>query len=140
MRVAILRWLLVSPLAMAGPLPAVAGGAPAPSLTVTLHAPERIVEGDRTAVVAEVRLKPTNDLPMMLTPSSEGTAIEVVRGRLLRAESEDPAAEALKFRIPVVARGTGTAVLRVRVLAYACDGRCREVRAERSLTLRVHPR
>ncbi|MFW6052033.1 MAG: hypothetical protein ACODAU_12725 [Myxococcota bacterium] len=124
-------------LAAFGAFPATAGGAEHP-LRVEIQPPERLVEGDRAHVVARVFQEPPNDRPLLLTPSSEGTAVEVVRGRLLRADAEDPEAHPLVFRVPVVARSPGTAVLRVRVLAYVCDPLCREARAEQSATVRVH--
>ncbi len=77
--------------------------------------------------------------PLLVTPSSEGTALEVVRGRLLRAEAQDPRAEVLEFQVPVVARGPGTAVVRVRAAGYACEARCRPVHAEASLIVHVAP-
>ena len=112
--------------------------AAAPAVQIELTAPDRLTEGDRARVVAEVTLPEGNDRPVLLTPSSEGTAIEVVRGRLLRADAEDPDARPLRFRIPIVARGPGTAVLRVEVLGHHCDRRCRPLRAESQLVLRVH--
>lgn len=111
-----------------------------PTVTVRLDAPSHIATGDHLSMVATVTLSPPNRLPLLLTPSSEGTAIEVVRGRLLRADAEEPKANPLVFRIPLVARGPGTAVLRVRVLAYSCHELCRRVSVERTLTLRVLPR
>lgn len=111
-----------------------------PTVTVRLQAPSHIVTGDHLSMVATVVLSPPNRLPLLLTPSSQGTAIDVVRGRLLRADADDPQANPLVFHIPLVARGPGTAVLRVRVLAYSCDQLCHRVRVERALTLRVLPR
>jgi hypothetical protein len=140
-----MRRTLPWPLLLASLLPvalhatAEAKGSGSPSLSITLSAPDRITEGDRAALRVGVRLTPQNDLPMLVTPSSEGTAIEVVRGRLLRTDADDAGNGVLQFRVPVVARSTGTAIVRVRVVAYACDTLCREVRGERALTLRVHP-
>lgn len=109
-----------------------------PSVEVTLTPPERLEVGDRARIVAEVRLPEGNERPVLLTPGSEGTAVEVVRGRLLRADAEAPDATVLRFRIPIVARRPGTAVLRVEVLAHHCARRCRPLRAETSTPLRVH--
>src|SRR5690554_1216254 len=66
-------------------------------------------------------------------------AIEVVRGRLLRAEAVDPSAEPLEFRVPLIAHLAGTAVVRVSVAGYACEARCRLVRAEASQVVNVAP-
>ncbi len=81
-------------------------------------------------------------LPVIVTPTEEGTAVEVVRGRLVRADAEDPDAETLRFRIPLVARESGTGVVRVHVNTFECDERdeCRALEGESALTLRVEPR
>jgi len=106
-------------------------------LAVVLTPPEHLVEEDRAEVVAEVRMQPPSDAPLLVTPSTEGTAVEVVRGRLLRSDAEDPDAERLRFRIPIVARSAGTSVLRVRVRGWVCSRRCAPVSGEASLVLRV---
>lgn len=111
---------------------------PAPDgVAVRLVPPEHVHEGDRTEVMVEVRVRPAGRAPLLLTPTSEGQAVEVVRGRLLRADAVDPAAEVLRFRLPIVARAVGTSVLRVRVRAYTCRARCRLVEATEAATLRV---
>jgi hypothetical protein len=112
---------------------------PAPALTVTLSPPERLAVGDRAEVIATVSLTPRSEGPILVTPISEGAAVEVVRGRLSRSDAEDPAASPLRFRIPIVARGPGTAVLRVQALGYACrpSRRCRALETSSSVVLRV---
>ncbi len=114
-----------------------AARAQAPGLSVQLEGPDELALGDRAEIVARVRLEPPNDLPLLVTPSGEGPAVEVVRGRLLRADADDPAAETLRFRIPIVARSAGTSVIRVRALGWACAERCRQASGEASATLRV---
>lgn len=109
-------------------------GAP---LHVALELKSDLVAGDRTEVIATVRLRPRNDRPLLVTPQAEGTAIEVVRGRLLRSDADDPIAETLRFRIAIVAKEPGDSILRVRVLAYACELRCEAIRGEGVLPLRV---
>lgn len=115
----------------------VSSSAAAQELTVELRAPEALHAGDRAEIVVLVRGAGTQ--PLLVTPNSEGTALEVVRGRLLRAEAVDPQAEVLEFHIPVVAHGPGAAVVRVEAAGYACARRCRAVRAEGSLVLHVLP-
>jgi len=88
-------------------------------------------------VLAQVRIEPPSDAPLLLTPEAEGAAVEVVRGRMLRGDADDPEAHPLRFRIPIVARGAGTAVLRVRVSTWACAERCRSLKGETSTVLRV---
>lgn len=111
-------------------------------IVVHLDAPAHLAVGDRAEVIARVRLGHDAGTPLLVTPSSEGPAIEVVRGRLTRADGEqDPDLRELRFRIPLIARTPGTAVVRVRVDGYACrDGRCRAVVVEESLALDVTPR
>ncbi|MGE0786901.1 MAG: hypothetical protein AB7S26_14610 [Sandaracinaceae bacterium] len=111
-------------------------------LSVELEAPP-VRAGERGQVLARVSGAGTH--PLLVTPWSEGTAIEVVRGRLVRAEARDPSADVLEFRIPIIARSPGTAVLRVRAAGYVCgcpEGdrcteRCRSVTAEGSLVMAV---
>lgn len=108
-------------------------------LQITLEPPERLVEGSRSAIGAVVHV--ASDVPVIITPNEEGTALFVVRGRLFRADAEDPSASPLRFRIPIVARQPGTAVVRVRASSFECEGDdCRAVQGEASLTLRVEPR
>lgn len=111
--------------------------AQAPGIHVALEPPSELIEGDRTEVMAVVVVDPPNDIPLLVTPNSEGAAVEVVRGRLLRADAIDPEAEPLRFRIPIVARSAGTAVLRVRATGWVCDRRCRPASGEASVALRV---
>lgn len=119
------------------PFGAIAQPPPAP-IELRLVAPASLTVGDRTEVRAFV--SGAAEHPLLLTPRVEGTAVAVVRGRLLRADARDPDAEPLELRIPIVAERTGTSVLRVEVQGYACDGDdCRAVRTEGSLVLTVRP-
>jgi hypothetical protein len=118
-------------------LAATPAAAQAPAAEIALDPPASLRVGDRAAVVAEVRIRPAGTQPLLLTPSTEGTAVEVVRGRLLRSDAEDRDADVLRFRIPIVARTPGTGVLRVAVSGWACAERCRRVTAEASVVLRV---
>jgi hypothetical protein len=111
-------------------------------IEVVLEPPARLGVGARAEVIARVRLGEDAGRPMLLTPATEGTAIEVVRGRLTRADADaqtDDGGE-LRFRIPIVARMVGTAVLRVRIDGFACrDGRCTALQIEESVAIEVHP-
>lgn len=104
-------------------------------LQVEIEPPSELRQGDRTEIVA--RVAGSDGLPVLVTPTSEGTAIEVVRGRLMRSDAADPDAAVLELRIPVVARQAGTAVLRVSVSGYACEARCRAVTAQTSVVIQV---
>ena len=62
-----------------------------------------------------------DEQPLLLTPASEGDAVRVVRGRLMRADAQPTPNGELRFEVPVVVRSAGTAVLRVDVLTYHCE-------------------
>ncbi|MBN8611436.1 MAG: hypothetical protein J0L92_12665 [Deltaproteobacteria bacterium] len=119
--------------------------APEAVVDVHLEAPSGPVHvGDPIEIVAHVTLRGGARGPWMLAPTSDGPAVEVVRGRLLSIDADvlergDDRVEA-RLRIPVLARATGTTVLRARVEAYGCrDGRCRAIDGEGSLVLEVEP-
>jgi hypothetical protein len=114
--------------------------AAAPPISVELVPPARVVVGARDEIVAHVTLGEGTAAPLLVTPTSEGPAIEIVRGRLLRADgvaaTDRPGT--LLFRIPFVARTQGTAVVHVRVDGFACAaGRCRALQIERTLPIDV---
>ena len=108
---------------------------PAATLAVELVLPGRIALGDRGMAMVTVRVQGDGSLPLLLTPSAEGTALEVVRGRLLGSDAASAVAgpegtTLLSFQVPFVARRAGAAVLKVRVLGYACSHRCRAIEVE----------
>lgn len=72
------------------------------------------------------------DLPVIVSAHAEGRALEVVKGRLLRADAIDPEARPLRFELPLAATATGAAVLNVSALVYRCTVRCEAVRLEAS--------
>jgi hypothetical protein len=88
-------------------------------------------------VTVLVQLPAAGDVPLLLTPRVEGTAVEVVRGRLLRSDGKALDATHLRFEVPVVARSEGTAILRVDVSTYVCEPRCLPVGASASRVLHV---
>ena len=111
-------------------------------LLVLLDSPDTLQLGDRTSVAVTVDL-PANvrsDTPLLLTPSVDGAALEVVRGRLFRADATVLGPTRLGFQVPVVAQREGAAILRVEVSTYACSGRCRAISASAHKTLRVQAR
>ncbi|MEM1415788.1 MAG: hypothetical protein AAGH15_12850 [Myxococcota bacterium] len=117
------------------------GAQPGALVSARFEPPAPLRVGDRRMVVLEVRGVGA-DLPVLVTADEEGTAIEVVRGRLTRLDAEDPAAPALRFPVPLVARAAGTSVLRAELRTFVCDGpepgaRCDEVVREAALTLTV---
>jgi len=116
---------------------ALSSGQDAPHAELVIEPPESLTVGDRASVIATVRIVPEGDRPVLVTPTSEGTAVEVVRGRLLRADAEDSDAAVLRFSIPIVAATPGTSVLRVHVSGWACEARCRPVETDEEVVLRV---
>lgn len=118
-----------------------------PPISVTIETERTTLGVGATGeVVAVVSFDERSSGPMLLTPTSDGPAITVVRGRLLRADAEDPrSAPPLRFHVPFVARTAGDAVLRVRVDGWSCvpvaegrdERRCQAVRAEASVALTV---
>jgi hypothetical protein len=103
-------------------------------------APERLLRaGSHTAIEVIVQLPEANDAPLLLTPSVEGEAVEVVRGRLMRPDAKplegDPTR--LRFEVPVLAKSEGVAILRVDVTTYVCERKCQRVVLRASQVLRV---
>ena len=94
--------------------------------------------GDHAAVVVEVHASEAARGPLLVTPSADGAAIQVVRGRLFRFDAEDPDADPLRFRVPIAAMSVGTAVLLVHVDGHACEGtHCHPVEAEARRAIEV---
>ena len=105
-------------------------------LRVMLAAPDELHAGDRASL--ELQVWAQSHQPVMVTPRSEGAAIEVVRGRLLRPDAADPLGEPLTFRIRIVAREPGPARVLVRVDTFHCDrGECEPWSEEARVALRV---
>ena len=121
-------------------MPAGAGRAAAPGFALRIAAPERLAPGAPATIDVFVRLPPGPEQPLLLTPSSEGEALRVVRGRLLRTDARRTPDGELHFQVPVETRGEGTAVLRVHLLTYRCAGRCEAVQLDQSLALQVRAR
>lgn len=105
--------------------------------TLKMQAPSKLKVGDRASVKLTLTLPEGSAEPLLLTPTSDGPAVEVVRGRLMRSDARDARANPLRFEIPIVARRPGTSVLRVRVLSYHCNEQCTAVQSEASQALEV---
>jgi hypothetical protein len=102
-----------------------------------LAAEQQLRAGSHTTIEVVVELPPGNDSPLLLTPSTSGSAVEVVRGRLSRSDGKALSATHLRFEIPVRARTEGTAILRIELMTYVCARTCRRVLLEGSQVLRV---
>lgn len=108
-------------------------------LALVFEPPERVVVGDRARLVLVVDV--ATDVPVLVTPTHEGSAIEVVRGRLARADAVEPSARPLRFPIPIVARERGTGVVRATVTSFVCEGEvCDAAEEEARVTIRVEER
>src|SRR5882757_7774389 len=67
---------------------------------IALSAPPHLVADTAAEVVAEIAV-PAGGRPVLVTPTSEGTAVEVVRGRLVRNDADELRPDVLRFRIPI---------------------------------------
>jgi hypothetical protein len=113
-------------------------GPRADSLVVMrIAAPEGLAPGMRATVDVFVRPPGGPEQPLLLTPTSEGEAVHVVRGRLLRLDARRTAQGELHFQVPIEARSAGTAVLRFALLAYRCEQRCTALRLSETVTVEV---
>ena len=106
-------------------------------MRVEIEGPESLPRSAHAVVPVVVALDVPTDAPLLLTPSVEGSAVEVVRGRLLRSDAKAIDALHLRFDVPVVARSEGTAIFRVEVATYLCEPGCRPISASGSRVLRV---
>jgi hypothetical protein len=114
-----------------------ATGAGGQALTLELSAPSELRVGERALLAVTLELPAGAASPLLLTQTAEGEALEVVRGRLMRADARDPEATPLRFDLPVVARAPGTSIVRVHALAYVCAPACRAVEAEARVSVAV---
>jgi hypothetical protein len=107
-----------------------------PSLRI--EASKALVVGTAAAIDVLVRTEEGQEQPLLLTPTAEGEAVRVVRGRLLRADATRTSEGELRFAVPIVARRAGTSVLRVELLTYHCNkAGCTAVRVSASQVLQV---
>ena len=124
--------LCPQPLAAEANLAADSGG-----LSLNIAGDETLARAAHTSIPVIVTLPDGGEHPLLLTPSIEGSALELVRGRLMRADAKRVDAQHLRFELPVVAKSEGTAILRVEVMTYVCSPGCRRVSASGSRVLRI---
>jgi hypothetical protein len=108
-----------------------------PALRVEIQGDSSLPRGSHVSVPILVELARPDSAPLLLTPSIEGGAIELLRGRLLAADAKRLDPTHLRFELPVFARSEGTAILRIELSAYVCSERCRRVSASDSRVLIV---
>jgi len=112
--------------------------APEPPAWITISGADTLQRDTHTALAVVVTLPPERaEMPLALTPHIDGSAVELVRGRLLRADAKQARAGELHFAIPVVARSEGTAILRIDLMTYACDPVCRRIDVHGARVLHV---
>lgn len=108
--------------------------------TLRIEAPNELRVGARVTVPVLVdwqQISPDGPGQLVLSAHAEGRALDVVKGRLLRADAVDPNANPLRFELPLMAATSGTALLNVSVLGYRCRVRCEAVRIEASKQILV---
>jgi hypothetical protein len=108
-----------------------------PRVTVEIQGENTLDHAAHLGVPVIVQLPAASNAPLLLTPRIEGSAVEVVRGRLSRSDAKALDATHLRFEVPVVARSEGTAILRVDVSTYVCEPRCVPINASDSRVLHV---
>jgi hypothetical protein len=108
-----------------------------PRVHVEIQGENTLEHAAHLGVPVVVQLPAAANAPLLLTPRVEGSAVEVVRGRLSRSDAKALDATHLRFEVPVVARSEGTAILRVDVSTYVCEPRCVRVSASDSRVLHV---
>ena len=106
---------------------------------IELASEQSLRAGAHAVIEVKVVVPAGEDAPLLLTPSVEGDAVEVVRGRLSRSDAKIVPPDGLRFEVPVRARSEGTAILRVDVTTYVCERQCRRVVLRASQVLRVVP-
>ncbi|MFK8000341.1 MAG: hypothetical protein AB8H86_12135 [Polyangiales bacterium] len=105
------------------------------ALHLELLAPEVIRPGDRVSL--RLVVTPAGEEAMLITPTSEGAAVVVARGRLQRRDGAVDG-DSLVVQVPIIAQHAGHALVRVHVETYACEGeRCRAIEADTSVALDV---
>jgi hypothetical protein len=78
-------------------------------------------------------------LPVLVTATTEGRALEVVQARPQR--DDGLSGTTIVFRLRFVALAQGTTILRVRAWSYRCDaGRCHAFQTEARVPLAVSAR
>jgi hypothetical protein len=109
--------------------------------TLNVSVPEPIHVGDHASLTLTLHLPDGAKGPVLVTPRTQGSAVEVVRGRLLKSDAKDPGADPLVFELPMLARSAGQAVVSVRALVYRCDdAECDALTLEARKNVLVLPR
>ena len=117
------------------------GAAPAETGMLTVVVPETVHVDDHVALTLTLTLPSDARGPLLVTPRAQGSAIEVVRGRLMRSDAKDANGNPLVFELPVLARSAGQAVVSVRAQLVRCVAeRCQPLVLETRANVLVLPR
>jgi hypothetical protein len=95
----------------------------APTESLSIAAQPELRVGQVAGVDVLVSLVDSRQ-PLMLTLTVEGEAVEVLRGRLLRDDAILESDGSLRFRVPLLARKAGSALLRAEIVTYRCRRVC----------------
>jgi len=126
--------------ALCASAPADARAQPSEAVALRVADPGVLAPRAPAAIDVFVRVPAGREQPLLLTPSAEGDAVRVARGRLLRADARRTDQGELHFQVPIEARSAGTAVLRVALLTYRCAARCDAVQVAESVPVQVRAR
>jgi len=132
-----LAMLAAHPLAAAGQAsPPARASAASANATLRIEAPASLPIGaSRIAVIVRLPKGPT--MPLLLTVSVEGDALQVVRARFLRSDARLERSGELRFEVPVLAQAAGTALLRADLSTYRCEQTCQQERAQGALQIQI---
>jgi len=112
---------------------------PTEDASLTFATPAPLTTDQRAELSLELT-PPPGGRAWMITLRSEGTAVEVVRGRLLATDAVDANARPLELRVPIVARSPGVGIVHAELSGWRCAESCEAVSLEASVTLHVSGR
>ena len=94
-----------------------------PPVMVTFGPAPTIIVGQAARLPVYVRdgVGMEGGYPLLLTARAEGTAIEVVRERMTRRDSNERQSGAMVFMVPVFGAQAGDGAVRVEVETYRCS-------------------
>jgi hypothetical protein len=108
--------------------------------TVTITSERTLFVGEASSLSIKVALPSDAAQPLLLTVHAEGSALDVVRGRMSRESARTLPSSALSFAVPVIGRVPGTAVVRAHARFFRCTDTCRAQEAAAVLAVEVRTR
>lgn len=112
---------------------------PIEAVGLTLSPGTTLAPGERGSVWVTVQgAQALRNVPMLLTITLDGTAAELLQGRFLRGHGESSqGGEMITFRVPILGRGGGAAVLWAELRSFRCGERCRAVQLEAQTRIQI---